>query len=55
MKAALHNLKEAASSDANLMPPVLEAVKAYASIGEICDVLRDVFGEYRFEGMSPAA
>jgi len=28
------------------MPAILEAVKAYASIGEICDVLRDVFGEW---------
>jgi methylmalonyl-CoA mutase N-terminal domain/subunit len=55
VKVALHNLEEAASSDANLMPPILEAVKAYASIGEICGVLRDVFGEYRFEGMSPTA
>jgi methylmalonyl-CoA mutase, N-terminal domain len=32
---------------ANLMPPILEAVSAYASIGEICRVLGDVFGEYR--------
>ena len=29
------------------MPPILSAVKAYASLGEICDVLRNVFGEYR--------
>ena len=29
------------------MPHIVEAVSAYASIGEICDVLRDVFGEYR--------
>jgi methylmalonyl-CoA mutase N-terminal domain/subunit len=29
------------------MPPILAAVKAYATIGEICGVLRDVFGTYR--------
>jgi len=31
----------------NLMPPIMEAVKAYATLGEICDTLREVFGEYR--------
>ncbi len=30
----------------NLMPPILDAVRAYASIGEICGVLREVFGEF---------
>ncbi|HEY9053325.1 MAG TPA: methylmalonyl-CoA mutase family protein [Rectinemataceae bacterium] len=40
-------LKTAASGTDNLMPPILAAVKAYASLGEICDVLRGVFGEYR--------
>ena len=39
-------LKEKASSEENLMPYILEAVKAYATLGEICNVLRDVFGEY---------
>ena len=29
------------------MPPILEAVRAYATLGEVCDVLRGVFGEYR--------
>ena len=32
------------------MPPVLEAVKAYATLGEICDVFRKVWGAYREEG-----
>ena len=32
--------------DENLIPPILEAVKAYATVGEICNVLRDEFGEY---------
>ncbi len=29
------------------MPPILEAVRAYATLGEICGVMREVFGEYR--------
>lgn len=45
--AALGNLRGAARGEENLMPAVLEAVRAYATIGEMCDVLRDVFGEYK--------
>ncbi|MBW2027753.1 MAG: methylmalonyl-CoA mutase family protein [Deltaproteobacteria bacterium] len=44
---SLSSLKHAATGDINLMPPILTAVKAGATLGEICDVLRDVFGEYR--------
>ncbi len=44
---ALKEIAEAAQGDGNLMPPILEAVKAYATIGEICDVLRGEFGEFR--------
>ncbi len=44
---ALATLRAAAATDANLMEPVLDAVRAYATVGEICDVLRDVFGIYR--------
>jgi len=47
--AALAAVKDAAVSGANLFPPVLQAVSAYASLGEICNVMRDVFGEYREE------
>jgi len=43
----LQELRKAAQGSDNLMPPILEAVKAYASLGEICGVLRDVFGEYQ--------
>ena len=44
----LANLQKAAQNDgANLMEPVLDAVRSYCSLGEICNVLRDVFGEYR--------
>jgi methylmalonyl-CoA mutase, N-terminal domain len=45
--AALADLKAAARGTANLMPPILAAVKAYATLQEICDVMRDEFGEYR--------
>lgn len=44
---ALHELKKAASGEENLMPYIIEAVKAYATLGEICGVLREVFGEYQ--------
>ena len=47
VKQSLQNLKKAAEGTDNLMTPVLEAVKAYATLGEIADVLREVFGEYR--------
>jgi methylmalonyl-CoA mutase N-terminal domain/subunit len=40
-------LRNAAKSTENLMPNILEAVRAYGTLGEICDVLRGVFGEYR--------
>lgn len=46
-QAALGALKIAAQGTDNLMPPILAAVKTYATLGEICDVLRGVFGEYR--------
>jgi methylmalonyl-CoA mutase N-terminal domain/subunit len=47
VKARLDRLKQAAQTSENLMPHILEAVKAYATVGEICDTLRDVFGEYQ--------
>ncbi|MCD6294003.1 MAG: methylmalonyl-CoA mutase family protein [Deltaproteobacteria bacterium] len=40
-------LKQGAQSDRNLMPLILDAVKVYATLGEICNVLRGVFGEYQ--------
>lgn len=43
---ALENLTRAARGSGNLMPFILEAVKAYATLGEIADSLRQVFGEY---------
>ncbi len=44
VQQTLSTLKAIGSS--NIMPPILDAVKAYATVGEICDVLRKVFGEY---------
>lgn len=42
----LESLKKAAQGDGNLMPYILDAVRAYGTLGEICGVLREVFGEY---------
>jgi len=47
VKRALEALREAAEGNGNIVPPVLDAVKAYATVGEISDTLRGVFGEYR--------
>ncbi|MDP2105625.1 MAG: methylmalonyl-CoA mutase family protein, partial [Desulfobulbaceae bacterium] len=47
---ALEHLGRAARGSDNLMPPILEAVTAYATLGEICQVLREIFGEYRDRG-----
>ncbi|MEA4883893.1 MAG: methylmalonyl-CoA mutase family protein [Clostridia bacterium] len=44
---ALDALRQAASGSDNLMPYIIDAVKAYATLGEICDTLRGVFGEYK--------
>ncbi len=47
VKEKLETLKTAAKGDDNLMPLILDAVRAYASVGEISNVLREVFGEYK--------
>jgi methylmalonyl-CoA mutase N-terminal domain/subunit len=47
VEEALANLSRCARNASNLMPEILEAVKTYATLGEICQVLRDVYGEYR--------
>ena len=44
VKQALERLTDAARSNDNTMPACLECVEAYATLGEICDVLRKVFG-----------
>ena len=47
VERTLADLETSGRGDINLIPPILEAVKAYATIGEICTVLRRVFGEHR--------
>ncbi|MEX2160074.1 MAG: methylmalonyl-CoA mutase family protein [Dehalococcoidia bacterium] len=47
VEASLSRLNAAAHSDENIMPAILDAVKSYATLGEICGELRTVFGEYR--------
>lgn len=47
VKKALEVLKTTAESNDNLMPAIIDAVRKYATLGEICNVLRDVFGEYK--------
>jgi methylmalonyl-CoA mutase N-terminal domain/subunit len=46
VRGCLERVREAAASKSNLMPPIIEAARAYATQQEICDVLRAVFGTY---------
>jgi len=46
VRAALEALQEGARGSANTMPLLIEAVRAYATVGEMCDALRHVWGEY---------
>jgi methylmalonyl-CoA mutase N-terminal domain/subunit len=47
VESALKEVKRVAGTGANVMPALIEAVKTYATVGEITDVFREVFGEYR--------
>ena len=47
MRQKLEALQAAAKSTGNLMPPILDAVKSLATVGEVCGALREVFGEYQ--------
>jgi methylmalonyl-CoA mutase N-terminal domain/subunit len=47
VKTSLAEIKAAAQGDENLFAPILKAVKNYATIGEICDALREVWGEWQ--------
>ena len=52
VEASLKRLKEAARDESeNTIPPILESVKLYTTLGEMCNVLRDVFGEYGIRGL----
>jgi methylmalonyl-CoA mutase N-terminal domain/subunit len=46
VERALDGIREAAQAGRNTMPPILDAVRAYATVGEMCDALRQVWGEY---------
>ncbi|MTI68295.1 MAG: methylmalonyl-CoA mutase [Firmicutes bacterium] len=46
VKQKLSSLKKACEGDENVMPYIIDAVKVYATLGEICGVMREVFGEY---------
>jgi methylmalonyl-CoA mutase N-terminal domain/subunit len=47
VNSALEKLQQAAGTDENLLPRILECVEAYATVGEISNTLRSVWGEYR--------
>jgi methylmalonyl-CoA mutase N-terminal domain/subunit len=47
VESRLAEVRRAAEGNHNLLPPMRAALQAYATIGEVCGVLRDVFGEYR--------
>ncbi|MDH5684364.1 MAG: methylmalonyl-CoA mutase family protein, partial [candidate division WOR-3 bacterium] len=47
VKRRLDELKRAASGKDNVMPPIIEAAREYASLGEICNAMKEVFGTYR--------
>jgi methylmalonyl-CoA mutase N-terminal domain/subunit len=47
LKEILRQLHHAAEHEKNLMPVIIQAVKEYATLGEICNVLREVYGEYK--------
>src|SRR5918992_101442 len=47
VEAALGRLKQAAAGEENLMPPIIEASRAYVTMGEMCDALREVWGVWR--------
>jgi methylmalonyl-CoA mutase N-terminal domain/subunit len=47
VQAALARMVEVAKGTGNLVPPMLDAVRAEATLGEVCGALRDVWGEYR--------
>ena len=47
VREKLHDLKEAAKNEENLMPFILKAVKTYATLGEVMDSLKEIYGEYK--------
>jgi methylmalonyl-CoA mutase N-terminal domain/subunit len=50
-KQAMENLHRASKGDENLMPYIIDAIKCYATVGEICDMFREEFGQYQEPGL----
>jgi len=50
VRETLAGVERACRDGQNVLPPIIEAVKAYASLGEVCDVFRKVWGQYREDG-----
>jgi methylmalonyl-CoA mutase N-terminal domain/subunit len=44
---AMNRIRKDVEKDANLMPGIVDAVKAYVTVGEVCDLLRDLYGDYQ--------
>ncbi len=51
VKETLSQLRKVAATQDNLLPPIIEAVRAYATLGEICGVLREELGEYQQQAL----
>jgi methylmalonyl-CoA mutase N-terminal domain/subunit len=51
VEKALAELKKVAATDANIIPAIVSAVEVYATMGEICGAMKEVFGEYRAPGI----
>jgi len=47
VKSCLDRLMTTAKGQGNIMPPIIDAARSYATLGEVCDTLREAFGEYR--------
>jgi methylmalonyl-CoA mutase N-terminal domain/subunit len=50
VRETLAGVEAACRGGTNVMPPIIDAVKAYATLGEVCDVFRKVWGQYREDG-----
>ncbi|MCX5731480.1 MAG: methylmalonyl-CoA mutase family protein, partial [Deltaproteobacteria bacterium] len=50
VKETLSAVEKACRDGSNVMPPIIEAVKVYVTLGEVCDVFRKVWGQYREDG-----
>ena len=46
VKKNLKHLKKAAEGDKNMMPYILDCIRSYATLGETCGLLREIYGEY---------